>query len=185
MSRGRRESSFQLFYSLPGRKIDALRENGKVCLQIERVESGNRWQSAIVIREFQKVKRTSKKIEILREFNKRFKHLTPVEAMLEEKWNVGGLIVFRVIVDRLNGRSETWSNRRKIKFCGCSKCSLKPLSRRCKLPAKIRKRSNNFMYLLQAESKQPNGRKLPENLKSFTHRKTHRKAEELPICEFA
>jgi nitroimidazol reductase NimA-like FMN-containing flavoprotein (pyridoxamine 5'-phosphate oxidase superfamily) len=93
-------------HSLPGRKLDALRENGKVCLQVERVEDSCRWQSAIVFGEFQEIKRTNEKMEILNEFSARFEHLTPVEAMMSEKWNLGGVIVFRINIKRLTGMAE-------------------------------------------------------------------------------
>ena len=69
-------------HCLPGQKLDALRANGKVCLQVE-------------------------KIEILKEFSARFEHLTPVEAMIEEQWNLGGLVVFRLNIKRISGMAES------------------------------------------------------------------------------
>ncbi len=93
-------------HSLPGQKLDALRANGKVCLQVEKIEKSCQWQSAIAFGEFVEVKRINKKIEILKEFSVRFNHLTPVEAMIEEQWNLGGLIVFRIKIKRITGMSE-------------------------------------------------------------------------------
>ena len=93
-------------HSLPGQKLDALRANGKVCLQVEKVENSCRWQSAIAFGEFQEVKRMNSKIEILKEFSSRFEHLTPVEAMIEEQWNLGGLVVFRLNIKRVTGMAE-------------------------------------------------------------------------------
>lgn len=94
-------------HCLPGQKLDALRANGKACVQIEKIEKGCRWQSVIAFGEFQEIKKTNEKIEILREFNERFEHLTPVEAMVEEKWNLGGVVVFRINVKRLTGVAES------------------------------------------------------------------------------
>lgn len=94
-------------HSLPGKKLDALRANGKVCLQVEKIETDFRWQSVIVSGEFQEIKRTNEKVKILLEFNKRFKQLTPVEAMIEEKWNSGGLVVFRINIKKLTGIAES------------------------------------------------------------------------------
>ena len=94
-------------HCLPGQKLDALRTNGKVCLQVEKIENSCGWQSAIAFGEFQEVKRTNKKIEILKEFSTRFEHLTPVEAMMEEQWNLGGLVVFRLNIKRITGMSES------------------------------------------------------------------------------
>ncbi len=93
-------------HCLPGQKLDALRANGKVCLQVEKIGESCRWQSAIAFGEFQEVKRTDKKVEILKEFSAGFEHLTPVEAMIEEQWNLGGLVVFRLNIKRITGMSE-------------------------------------------------------------------------------
>ena len=94
-------------HCLPGQKLDALRANSKVCLQVEKIGDSCQWQSAIAFGEFQEIKRTNEKIEILKEFSARFEHLTPVEAMMEEKWNVGGLIVFRINIKQITGMAES------------------------------------------------------------------------------
>ena len=94
-------------HSLPGQKLDALRANGKICLQVEKIGDSCQWQSAIAFGEFQKVKRMNKKIEILKEFSARFEHLTPVEAMMEEQWNLGGLVVFRINIKQITGMAES------------------------------------------------------------------------------
>ena len=80
-----------------------MRANGKICLQVEKIVDSCQWQSAIAFGEFQEVKRMNKIIEILREFSTRFEHLTPVEAMIEEQWNLGGLVVFRINIKTNNG----------------------------------------------------------------------------------
>lgn len=94
-------------HSLPGQKLDALRLNPKVCLQVERVETGLRWQSVIASGEFQEIKKTNEKFRILQEFTNRFERLTPVEAMSAENWNQGGLVVFRIEIKRLTGMAES------------------------------------------------------------------------------
>lgn len=92
---------------LPGQKLDALRANGKICLQVEKIEASCLWQSAIAFGEFQEIKRMNKIIEILKEFSMRFEHLTPVEAMIEEQWNLGGLVVFRINIKLITGMAES------------------------------------------------------------------------------
>ncbi len=92
---------------LPGQKLDAMRANGKICLQVDKIEDSCRWQSAIAFGEFHEVKKMNEKIQILKEFSARFKHLTPVEAMIEEQWNLGGLVVFRLDIKRTTGMSES------------------------------------------------------------------------------
>ena len=92
---------------LPGRKLDAMRANGKICLQVDKIEDSCRWQSVIAFGEFQEIKKINKKIEILKEFSAEFEQLTPVEAMIEEEWNIGGLVVFRLNIKRITGMSES------------------------------------------------------------------------------
>ena len=93
-------------HSLPGAKIDALRANGRVCLQVEKIESDCRWQSAIAFGEYQEIKKTNEKIKVLHEFNERFARLTPVEAMSKENWNPDGVVVFRISIIRITGMAE-------------------------------------------------------------------------------
>lgn len=92
---------------LPGQKLDAMRTNGKICLQVDKIEDSCRWQSAIAFGEFREVKKINEKIEILKEFSARFKHLTPVEGMIEEQWNLGGIVVFRLDIKRTTGVAES------------------------------------------------------------------------------
>jgi nitroimidazol reductase NimA-like FMN-containing flavoprotein (pyridoxamine 5'-phosphate oxidase superfamily) len=94
-------------HSLPGQKLDALRANPKVCLQVEQIETACRWQSVIASGEFEEVEEASEKIQILREFIARFERLTPVEAMSVENWNERGLVVFRIRIKHLSGLSES------------------------------------------------------------------------------
>ncbi len=93
-------------HSLPGKKLDALRENRKICLQVEKIENILKWQSVIVFGEYQEVKRTNEKIKVMQEFSRKFERLTPVEAMIEEEWNLGGTVVFRIKIKRITGMSE-------------------------------------------------------------------------------
>lgn len=94
-------------HSLPGKKLEALRENGKACLQVEEIENICRWQSVIAFGDFEEIKSINKILEIMREFAKKFERLTPVEAMIEEKWNAGGTVVFRINVNRVTGVAES------------------------------------------------------------------------------
>lgn len=93
-------------HTLPGAKLDALRANGKVCLQVEKIKKNCRWQSVIAFGEFREIKKTNKKIRVLQEFTERFKNLTPVEAMSEDNWNPGGVIVFRINIRSITGMAE-------------------------------------------------------------------------------
>lgn len=93
------------FHSLPGKKIDALRKNGKICLQVEKIEDIC-WKSVIAFGEFYEIKQTNEKIDILLEFNKQFPQLTPVEAMNHADRTPDETIVFRINIKRLTGIAE-------------------------------------------------------------------------------
>lgn len=93
-------------HSLPGKKLDALRTNPKICLQVEKIADALKWQSVIVFGEFQEVKKMNEIIGVMQKFSKRFEQLTPVEAMIEEKWNLGGTVVFTISIKRITGIAE-------------------------------------------------------------------------------
>ncbi len=92
---------------LPGQKLDAMRVNHNICLQVDKIQDSSRWQSAIAFGEFQEIKKTNEKIEILKEFSAYSEQSTPVEAMIEEQWNLGGIIVFRLNIKRITGMAES------------------------------------------------------------------------------
>jgi nitroimidazol reductase NimA-like FMN-containing flavoprotein (pyridoxamine 5'-phosphate oxidase superfamily) len=93
-------------HTLPGRKLDALRKDSQICVQVERIKGSCRWESVIAFGECYEVKKINDKIKILQEFSKRFEQLTPVEAMIEEKWNSGGVIVLGVNIKKITGIAE-------------------------------------------------------------------------------
>lgn len=93
-------------HSLPGDKIDALRANGKICLQVEKIEDSYQWKSAIAFGDFREVKKTNEIIRIMQAFSEKFPRLTPVEAMIEEGWNAGGIVLFRIKTRRITGIEE-------------------------------------------------------------------------------
>ena len=94
-------------HALPEQKLDAMRINRKICLQVDKIENSSRWQSAIAFGEFQEIKKTNEKIEILKEFSLHSERSTPVEAMIEEEWNLGGMVVFRLNIKRIAGIAES------------------------------------------------------------------------------
>ncbi len=92
---------------LPGQKLDAMRINHKICLQVDKIEDSSRWQSVIAFGEFQEIKKINEKIEILKKFSVHSERSTPVEAMIEEEWNLGGMVVFCLNIKRITGISES------------------------------------------------------------------------------
>jgi uncharacterized protein len=93
-------------HSLPGKKIDALRANPRVCLQVDEIEDSFHWRSVIVYGTFEKVSSEETRENVLTKLHSRLPHMTPVESML-----VKGLketLVFRIKVDEVTGMGEEW-----------------------------------------------------------------------------
>src|SRR5262249_22680406 len=67
-------------HSLPGRKIDILRANPHVCLQVDKIEDAYNWQSVIAFGAFEEILDLIRREQILSAMFKRFPHLTPVES---------------------------------------------------------------------------------------------------------
>ena len=93
-------------HSLPGKKIDALRDNRRVCLQVDEIKDTYNWRSVIAYGTFEEVSGEETRENVLAKLYSRLPHMTPVESRL-----VKGLketIVFRIKVDEVTGVSEEW-----------------------------------------------------------------------------
>jgi len=93
-------------HSLPGKKIDALRANPRVCLQVDEIKDTYNWRSVIAYGTFEEVSSEETRENVLTRLYSRLPHMTPVESKL-----VKGLketIVFRIKVDEVTGVSEEW-----------------------------------------------------------------------------
>jgi uncharacterized protein len=93
-------------HSLPGKKIDALRANPRVCLQVDEIEDSYHWRSVIAYGTFEEVSSEETRENVLTKLYSRLPHMTPVESML-----VKGLketLVFRIKVDEVTGMGEEW-----------------------------------------------------------------------------
>jgi len=92
-------------HSLPGRKINALRNHTRACLQVDQILSDFRWQSAIAFGDYEEVIDDLDRTAILRQLLDRFPELTPVESHLarEGTWDV---IVFCLRIDHVTGVAE-------------------------------------------------------------------------------
>ena len=93
-------------HSLPGRKIDALRENGKACLQVDEIRDSFNWRSVLVFGTYEEIVDEREREDVMSQiFNKR-PDLTPVESALMERYRE--TIVFRLRSYRITGRGEAW-----------------------------------------------------------------------------
>lgn len=96
-------------HSMPGQKITAMKNNPKICLQIETVaDDGFEWQSVIAFGEFKEVLDPNKKMKILFQFYEKFPRFTPVEASFEEKNSAATVVIFTIKIERLTGVEECY-----------------------------------------------------------------------------
>jgi uncharacterized protein len=93
-------------HSLPGLKINGLRQNPRACVQVDEIESDLRWRSAIAFGQFEEITRPSERAEVLGKLLRRFPMLTPVESAITADGCAPEVIVFQIKIDRMTGVSE-------------------------------------------------------------------------------
>ena len=93
-------------HSMPGRKIQIMRANPYVCLQVDEIEDTFNWLSVIAFGRFEEVHDTTERDRILAAMFQRFPHLTPVESKARD--SMSEIIIFRIRIERITGISEHW-----------------------------------------------------------------------------
>jgi nitroimidazol reductase NimA-like FMN-containing flavoprotein (pyridoxamine 5'-phosphate oxidase superfamily) len=94
------------FRSLPGRKIDGIRETRRVCLQVDEIESEYRWKSVQVFGDAEVVEDALEADRIFELFFARFPHLTPADAVRRYGEHAAPDLVIRIRIDRVSGVGE-------------------------------------------------------------------------------
>lgn len=92
-------------HSLPGLKIDALRQDPRACLQVDEIESNVRWKSALAFGTYEEVK-PNERSDVINRLLHSFPMLTPVESALADDAGPSPVIVFRIRIDRVTGLAE-------------------------------------------------------------------------------
>jgi len=100
------EGDYLYSHSLPGLKINGLRENPRACVQVDDIESDLHWRSAMAFGTFEEIKKPEERAQILNKLLKHFPMLTPVESAIAVDASAPQVIVFRIRIDRLTGMSE-------------------------------------------------------------------------------
>lgn len=93
-------------HSLPGKKIDAMRTNPRVCLQVNQIDDDFHWRSAIAYGNFEEMNSAKDRSLILSKLLARFPKLTPVESLKVQDATAPDSVVFRIVVDRITGVVE-------------------------------------------------------------------------------
>jgi nitroimidazol reductase NimA-like FMN-containing flavoprotein (pyridoxamine 5'-phosphate oxidase superfamily) len=93
-------------HTLPGKKLDALRANTRVCFQVDEIKDSYHWRSVIAYGTFEEVSNEEARENVLGKLYSRLPNMTPVESKLVN--GLKGIIVFRIKVEEVTGLAEEW-----------------------------------------------------------------------------
>jgi hypothetical protein len=93
-------------HSLPGKKINALRDIPRACLQVDEITDAYHWRSVIAYGNYEEIFDEQEREEILTKLFTRLPHLTPVESRLMK--GLKETIIFRIRTDEITGVGEDW-----------------------------------------------------------------------------
>ena len=93
-------------HSLPGRKIDAMRANSRVCFQVDEITDAFHWRSVIAFGSYEEVSDAETRDAMLGKLFTRLPHMTPVETRMTR--GMSEAILFRIKVDTITGVGEDW-----------------------------------------------------------------------------
>jgi nitroimidazol reductase NimA-like FMN-containing flavoprotein (pyridoxamine 5'-phosphate oxidase superfamily) len=94
-------------HCLPGLKLDAMRSSPNVCFEVTKAVMEHEWESVIAFGKFHEITDPGQTSEILTEMFARFERLTPVEALSMDRNDDLPVIVFRIEIQRITGRTES------------------------------------------------------------------------------
>lgn len=93
-------------HSLPGLKVEALRSNPQVCLQVDEIRDAYHWRSVLAFGTSEEVEDPAEREQILAALFRHLPHLSPVESKMTQV--EGEAIVLRVRVEEITGVGEAW-----------------------------------------------------------------------------
>lgn len=102
-------------HSKPGAKVEVMRLNKRVCLQVEEVNDFVHWKSIMILGEFQELLDTRERYAAIKGFVDHMLHLKPEsnEMVYAKKYLVSpnfndgrNYIIYRIVIDEITGRYE-------------------------------------------------------------------------------
>ena len=93
-------------HSLPGRKVTAMRENPRVCLQVDEIEDEWNWKSVLAFGTYEEITNVFESSLAMGRLLARFPKLTPVESVIAEDAGAPTPIIFRIRVESVTGIAE-------------------------------------------------------------------------------
>jgi uncharacterized protein len=92
-------------HSLVGRKILALRENPRACLQVDEIKDEYHWRSALAFGLYEELTNEQERKWATGKLLSRFPQLTPVESVPVHDGQ-SSVIVYRIRIDEMSGVGE-------------------------------------------------------------------------------
>lgn len=100
------DSEFAFVHSLPGRKVTAMRENPRVCLQVDEIEDDWSWKSVLALGTYEEITSPIEGSCAMGKLLARFPQLTPVESVIAADAGAPTPIIFRIRIESVTGISE-------------------------------------------------------------------------------
>ncbi|HSE23129.1 MAG TPA: pyridoxamine 5'-phosphate oxidase family protein [Pyrinomonadaceae bacterium] len=94
-------------HALPGKKINAMRAEPRVCLQVDHIQDDLHWSSAIVFGRFEEIRIPQRRRVVISKLLTVFPQMTPVETMIVQDGAAPDSIVFKIVVERVTGVQES------------------------------------------------------------------------------
>ena len=100
------DGEYVYFHSLPGRKVEAVREEPRVCVQVDDIQGDYCWRSVNAFGRCEEVRDGAGRAHALRLLLSLFPRLTPVESLMAADAGSPAPLAFRVRVERVTGLGE-------------------------------------------------------------------------------
>jgi nitroimidazol reductase NimA-like FMN-containing flavoprotein (pyridoxamine 5'-phosphate oxidase superfamily) len=100
------EGDSAYLHSLPGRKIEGMRELPRVCLQVQAVKGEYHWRSVQAFGFYEEIEDEAERERVITLLFDRFPRLTPADAVRRRGHLGPPPIVFRIRIDRVVGVGE-------------------------------------------------------------------------------
>ena len=98
------DGEFIYSHSLPGLKINAIRQQPRICLQVEAIQDSYNWKSVIAFGFYNEITAPEERERILTLLLQQLPQLTPVESRMISA--TSEIIVFRLVIERVTGVYE-------------------------------------------------------------------------------
>jgi nitroimidazol reductase NimA-like FMN-containing flavoprotein (pyridoxamine 5'-phosphate oxidase superfamily) len=95
-----------LSHTLPGRKLTAMREHPRICVQVDDIEDLCTWKSVIAYGRYEEIVEPAERSRAMNCLLSLFPNLTPVESRIAEDAGSPTPVVFRIRLDSITGIKE-------------------------------------------------------------------------------